>query len=197
MGLVKNTTQSHHHIVVVVVLTLTRIIKSVVTGQAPVTLELRNTPGKNTHNHIPALEPLRITNTIVVAVVVLILTRISRSVVTGQAPVTLEWENAPREKHKQTKGGSTRTCHSSINPCLRQEIYKNKGVHLRTCKAHTGTYVSILASGNRPYRMPPRKPKHCTNPTREKGMNDKEELPIVDQLLLSPTKNVPRNSNSR
>ena len=31
----------------VVVLTLTRIIKSVVTGQAPVTLELRNTPGKN------------------------------------------------------------------------------------------------------------------------------------------------------
>ena len=30
----------------VVVLTLTRIIKPVVTGQAPVTLELRNTPGK-------------------------------------------------------------------------------------------------------------------------------------------------------
>ena len=30
----------------VVVLTLTRIIKSVVTGQAPVTLELRNTLGK-------------------------------------------------------------------------------------------------------------------------------------------------------
>ena len=34
---------------VVVVLTLPRIIKSVVTGQAPVTLELRNTPGKNTN----------------------------------------------------------------------------------------------------------------------------------------------------
>ena len=33
-------------VVVVVVLTLTRIIKSVVTGQAPVTLELRNTLGK-------------------------------------------------------------------------------------------------------------------------------------------------------
>ena len=33
-------------VVVVVVLKLTRIIKSVVTGQAPVTLELRNTPGK-------------------------------------------------------------------------------------------------------------------------------------------------------
>ena len=37
-------------VVVVVVLTLTRIIKSVVTGQAPVTLELRNTPGENTNN---------------------------------------------------------------------------------------------------------------------------------------------------
>ena len=36
--------------VVVVVLTLTRIIKSVVTGQAPVTLELRNTLRKNTNN---------------------------------------------------------------------------------------------------------------------------------------------------
>ena len=33
-------------VVVVIVLILTRIIKSVVTGQAPVTLELRNTPGK-------------------------------------------------------------------------------------------------------------------------------------------------------
>ena len=33
-------------VVVVVVLTLTRIIKSVVTGQAPVTLELRNTLGE-------------------------------------------------------------------------------------------------------------------------------------------------------
>ena len=37
-------------VVVVVVLTLTRIIKSVVTGQVPVTLEMRNTPGKSTPN---------------------------------------------------------------------------------------------------------------------------------------------------
>ena len=36
--------------VAVVVLTLTRTIKSVATGQAPVTLELRRTPGKNTNN---------------------------------------------------------------------------------------------------------------------------------------------------
>ena len=40
-------------VVVVVVLTLTRIIKSVVTGQAPVTLELRKTPGK-THTQLMA-----------------------------------------------------------------------------------------------------------------------------------------------
>ena len=40
----KTTTVVAVVIVVVVVLTLTRIIKSVVTGQAPVTLELRNTP---------------------------------------------------------------------------------------------------------------------------------------------------------
>ena len=32
-------------VVDVVALTLTRIVQSVVTGQAPVTLELRNTPG--------------------------------------------------------------------------------------------------------------------------------------------------------
>ena len=37
-------------VVVVGVLTLTRTIKSVVTGQAPVTLELRNTPGKTPDN---------------------------------------------------------------------------------------------------------------------------------------------------
>ena len=37
-------------VVAVVIRTLIRIIKSVVTGQAPVTLELRNTPGKNTNN---------------------------------------------------------------------------------------------------------------------------------------------------
>ena len=35
--------------VVVVVPTLTRIIKSVVTGQAPVTMQLKNTSGKTTN----------------------------------------------------------------------------------------------------------------------------------------------------
>ena len=38
--------------------------------------------------------------------VVLTLTRIIKSVVSGQAPVTLELRNTPEKKHKQTKGGT-------------------------------------------------------------------------------------------
>ena len=48
---------------------------------------------------------------VVVVVVVPTLTRIIKSVVTGQAPVTLELRNTPGKKHKQTKGG-TRIYHS-------------------------------------------------------------------------------------
>ena len=43
-------------------------------------------------------------------VCVLTLTRIIKSVVTGQAPVTLEWRNTPGKKYKQTKSG-TRILH--------------------------------------------------------------------------------------
>ena len=49
--------------------------------------------------------------TAAVVVVVLTLARIIKSVVTGQAPVTLELRNAPGKTHKQIKGG-TRTYHS-------------------------------------------------------------------------------------
>ena len=42
---------------------------------------------------------------VLVVVVVLALTRIIKSVVTGQAPVALELRNTPRKKHKQIKGG--------------------------------------------------------------------------------------------
>ena len=48
---------------------------------------------------------------VVVVVVILTLTRIIKSLVTGQAPVTLELRNTPGEKHKQTTGG-TRIYHS-------------------------------------------------------------------------------------
>ena len=43
---------------------------------------------------------------VVFVVVVLTLTRRIKSVVTGQAPVTLELRNTPGKKHKQTKGGT-------------------------------------------------------------------------------------------
>ena len=46
---VTNLSVKQDDVVVVVIRTLTPIIKSVVTGQAPVTLGLRNTPGKNTN----------------------------------------------------------------------------------------------------------------------------------------------------
>ena len=48
---------------------------------------------------------------VVVIVVVLTLTRIIKSVVTGQAPVTPKLSNTPEKEHKQTKGG-TRIYHS-------------------------------------------------------------------------------------
>ena len=40
-------------VVAVLVFTLTRIIESMVTGQAPVTLEWKNTPGKNQNTSEP------------------------------------------------------------------------------------------------------------------------------------------------
>ena len=43
-------------------------------------------------------------------VVVLTLSRMIKSVETGQAPVTLELRNTRGKKHKQTEGG-TRMCH--------------------------------------------------------------------------------------
>ena len=45
---------------------------------------------------------------VVVVVVVHTLTRIIKSVVAGQAPVTLEWKNTPGKKHKQNQKWYTR-----------------------------------------------------------------------------------------
>ena len=44
---------------------------------------------------------------VIVVVVVRTLSRIIKSVVTEQAPVTLELRNTQGKKHKQTKGGCT------------------------------------------------------------------------------------------
>ena len=56
-----DTSQNTLLVVVVVVLILTRIIKSVVTGQAPVTLGLRNTPRKK---HKPKYNAMTALNTL-------------------------------------------------------------------------------------------------------------------------------------
>ena len=83
----------------ILVLTLTRIVKSVFTGQAPVTLELRNTPGKNTNNqrwytHISQLTQFK----------------------------------PPPETYKSEIGSQSTMCH-----------------------VHTGAYVSLLAPGKTDY----------------------------------------------
>ena len=47
---------------------------------------------------------------------IVVVARITKSVVTGQAPVTLKLEEYPREKHKQTK----QKWHTHIIPQLTQ-----------------------------------------------------------------------------
>ena len=83
-----------------------------------------------------------------IVVAVLTLTRIIiKSVVTGQAPVTLELRNTPGKKHKQTKGG-TRIYHSWRNSYLHQNHIKSEiGSQPTMCQVYTGAYVSPLAPG--------------------------------------------------
>ena len=81
----------------------------------------------------------------VVVVVVLTLARRIKSLVTGQAPVTLELRNTPGKK-TQTKGG-TRIYHSWRNSCLHQKYVKVKsGVSLpcaRSIPVHTSHYSRL------------------------------------------------------
>ena len=75
------------------------------------------------------------------------LTRIIKSVVIGQAPVTLELGNTPWEEHKQTKS-DTRVYHScdAVHASARN-IYKESkiGSQPTMCQVCTGAYVSLLA----------------------------------------------------
>ena len=142
-------------LVVVVALTLTRIIKSVVTGQAPVTLELRNTPGKtHTHNprwhthisHMMQFMPPPDTSKSG------ILTRIIKSVVrTGS--IHSGAEEYPRENTHTTRGG-TRIYHIS---CLHQKHLKvESGVSLRCARsmpALTSTWQIHTKPSNHPAEL--------------------------------------------
>ena len=91
------------------------------------------------------------TYVVVVVGVVLTLTRIIKSVVTGQAPVTLELRNTPGKKHKQTKvvhAHGTQLTQFMHPP----ETYKCEiGSQPTMCQAHNGAYVSLLAPGKTDY----------------------------------------------
>ena len=77
-------------------------------------------------------------------VVVLTLTRIFKSVVTGQAPVTLELRNTPEKKKHKPKGYTHISQLTQFMPP--PETYKSEiGSQPTMCQAHTGAYVSLLA----------------------------------------------------
>ena len=83
--------------------------------------------------------------------VVLTLTRIIKSVVTGQAPVTLELRNTPEKKHK-----TNQRWHTHISQLTQfmppTETYKSEiGSQPTMCQVHTGAYVSLLAPGETDY----------------------------------------------
>ena len=87
---------------------------------------------------------------VVVVVVFLTLTRIIKSVVTGQVPVTLGWRNSPGKT--QTKGG-TRIYHSRRSSCSRQiKIEREIGSQPKMCEVHTGTcIITLFALGKTKY----------------------------------------------
>ena len=82
--------------------------------------------------------------------VVLTLTRIMKSVVAGQAPVTLELRNTPR---KSTNNPRWYTHISQLTQFMSPpETYKSEiGSQPTMCQAHTGAYVSLLTPGETDY----------------------------------------------
>ena len=87
---------------------------------------------------------------------------IIKSVVTGQAPVTLELRNTPGKKHKPKVVHAYSTAdvvHTSTRNIKKSEI----GSQPTMCQIHTGAYVSLLAPGKTDYqicRLPPKKGYH-------------------------------------
>ena len=82
-------------------------------------------------------------------VVILTLTRIIKSVVTGQAPVTLELRNTPGKKHKP------KVVHAYITAdairAFTRNICSEFGSQPAMCQVHAGACVSILAPGKTDY----------------------------------------------
>ena len=83
---------------------------------------------------------------LLLSLLLLRLSRVIKSVSTGQAPVILEWKNTPRKNTKQTKGGKSYIIAEAVHASTKKYEHMRSEVSLRTSQAHTGTYVSIFAS---------------------------------------------------
>ena len=87
---------------------------------------------------------------VVVIVVVLAYTRVTKSVVTGQAPVTLELRNTPGENTNNPRWYTHISQLTQFMPP--PETYKSElGSQSAMCQVHTGAYVSLLAPGKTDY----------------------------------------------
>ena len=83
-------------------------------------------------------------------IVVLTLTRIIKSVVTGQAPVTLELRNTLRKNTNNPRWYTHMSQQTQFMPP--PETYKSEiGSQSTMCQVHTGAYVSLLAPGKTDY----------------------------------------------
>ena len=139
-GQILSQTQQHRIVVAVVavVLTLARIVKFVVTGQAPVTLELRNTPGKK-HTTQGG-------------------TRTDYSYITADAIVVKSTHDAYENTWKcgelklyfsSSAGGSKKKKKQLMPP---PDTYKSEiGSQSAMCQVQAGAYVLLLTPGDTNY----------------------------------------------
>ena len=78
--------------------------------------------------------------------VVLTSSRIIKSVVTGQAPVTLELRNTPGKKHKQTRGVHAYITADAVHASARKYEKMKLGVSLRCARSilvHTSHFSCL------------------------------------------------------
>ena len=100
---------------------------------------------------------MNVVDVVVDVVVVFTLTRIIKSVVTGQAPVTLEWRNTPGKKtQSKPKVVHAYIIADAIHASARK--YKSEIESQPTiCQVHTGAYVHTRGCKNRLHRLHPEK----------------------------------------
>ena len=75
-----------------------------------------------------------------------------KSVVTGQAPVTLELRNTPEGKTQTTQGGTRIYITADAIYASTRNTYKSEiGSQSTMCQVHTGAYVLLLTPGETDY----------------------------------------------